>query len=251
MNIVLIPARGGSKSIYKKNIALLGNKPLIYYTIEIAKQSKLIDKVFVSTDDIEIQSISENLGAEVPFLRPKEFANDISRDYDVIYHFLEWNKFDEINSLIYLRPDFPFRKLMLINEAIKKFRDSDCEILKSVFESKELPYFHLIKKNGFLSPVIDFNPDVLSSDDYKNLETIKNDYRLLLSKGVVARQFFPKPYYPSGYIDIFNPRFILKEKKIHSKRTIPFIVDEDCINIGSRDDLLMAEKIISNFNFEL
>ena len=72
MNIALIPARGGSKSIYKKNIALLGNKPLIYYTIEIAKQSKLIDKVFVSTDDIEIQSISENLGAEVPFLRPKK-----------------------------------------------------------------------------------------------------------------------------------------------------------------------------------
>ena len=247
MNIVLIPARGGSKSIYKKNIALLGNRPLIYYTIEIAKQSKLIDKVFVSTDDIEIQSISENLGAEVPFLRPKEFANDISRDYDVIYHFLDWFESDKINALIYLRPDFPFRKLKLINEAIKKFHDSDCEILKSVFESKELPYFHLIKNNGFLSPVIDYNPDVLSSDDYNNLGTIKNDYRLLLSKGVIARQFFPKPFYPSGYIDIFNPRVILKKKKIYSKKTIPFIVDADCINIGSKQDLLAAEKIVSKF----
>ena len=249
MNIALIPARGGSKSIYKKNIALLGNKPLIYYTIDIANKSKLIDKVFVSTDDIEIQRISKELGAKAPFLRPEKYANDIARDFDVIYHFLEWNKFDKINSLIYLRPDFPFRKLKLINKAIKKFHDSDCEILKSVFESKELPYFHFIIKKGFLSPVIDFNHDVLSNDDYNNLEAIKNDYRLLLSKGVVARQFFPKPFYPSGYIDIFNPSVILKKKKIYSKKTIPFIVDADCINIGSKDDLLTAEKIISNFKF--
>ena len=196
---------------------MLGNKPLIYYTIKIAKRSKLIDKVFVSTDDIEIQRISKNLGAEVPFLRPEKYANDIARDFDVIYHFLKWNKFDKMNALIYLRPDFPFRKLKLFDEAIKKFHDSSCNILKSVMESKELPYFHYIFRNEYISPVIDFDKRALSDDDYDKVKKVKNDFNELLGLGIVARQFFPKSYYPSGYIDIFNPRFILEKRKIYSR----------------------------------
>jgi CMP-N,N'-diacetyllegionaminic acid synthase len=250
MNIALIPARGGSKSIYKKNITLLGKKPLIYYTIKIAKQSKLINKVFVSTDDVEIQKISKKLGAEVPFLRPKKYANDIARDFDVIHHFLNWNKLDKINSLIYLRPDFPFRKLEIINKAIKKYHDSDCNILKSVMESKELPYFHFICRNEYITPVISFGKRVLSDDDYNKVKKLKDNISELLSLGIVARQCFPKSYYPSGYIDIFNPKFILEKKKIYSKKTIPFIVDADCINIGSSKDLLIAEKIISKLNID-
>jgi len=251
MNIALIPARGGSKSIYKKNIALLGNKPLIYYTIETAKKSKLIDKVFVSTDDIEIQKISQDLGAEAPFLRPEKYSADIARDFDVIYHFLKWNNFDKINALVYLRPDFPFRKLSLLNKAIKKFHDSDCDILKSVCESEKLPYFHCIIKNDYLVPIIDFNPRMLSDDDYENVRDIINDdYIQLLEKGIVARQFFPKSYYSTGYCEIFKPRFILEKKKLYSKNTIPFVVDGSIINVGSKAELLMAEKIISDFSFE-
>jgi len=251
MNIALIPARGGSKSIYKKNIALLGNKPLIYYTIEIAKKSKLIDKVFVSTDDIEIQKISQDLGAEAPFLRPEKYSTDIARDFDVIYHFLKWNKFDKINALIFLQPDFPFRKLKLINEAIIKFHNSDCDILQSVCESEKLPYHHCIINNGYLVPIIDFKPRMLSDDDYENMHDIIKDHHIqLLERGITARQFYPKSYYSTGYIWIFNPRFVLEKKKSYSKKTIPFVVDGSIISVGSSAELLMAEKIISDFSFE-
>ena len=82
------------------------------------------------------------------------------------------------------------------------------------------------------------------------MKKVKDDFNELLGLGIVARQFFPKSYYPSGYIDIFNPKFILEKKNIYSKKTIPFIVDADCINIGSSTDLLMAEKIITKFNFD-
>src|SRR3989338_8303858 len=88
--VAIIPARGGSKSIPHKNIALVGDKPLIYYTIREAKRSKLLDAIIVSTDDPKIAGISKKYGADVPFLRPKKYATDTSRDIEFLKHAVLW-----------------------------------------------------------------------------------------------------------------------------------------------------------------
>ena len=86
----IIPARGGSKRVPKKNIRLLNNRPLIIYTIEAAKKSTKIDRLIVSTDDSEITEISQKAGAEVPFVRPAELARDDSPDKPVYLHAIQW-----------------------------------------------------------------------------------------------------------------------------------------------------------------
>ena len=90
--IAIIPARGGSKRIPRKNIKDFYGKPLIAYSIEVAKESKLFDKILVTTDDEEIASIAKKYGADVPFIRPKELADDFSGTADVVKHALEWLK---------------------------------------------------------------------------------------------------------------------------------------------------------------
>ena len=89
----LIPARGGSKRLPRKNVKLLGNKPLIAWSIDTAKASKYIDRVIVSTDDKEIKHIAEEYGAEVPFLRPEHLSNDHASSFDVIKHAIVFFKF--------------------------------------------------------------------------------------------------------------------------------------------------------------
>jgi len=96
--IVIIPARGGSKGVPRKNIKPLLGKPLIAWTIEQAKMSKHIDKLIVSTDDKEIAEISQKYGAEVPFLRPKELAKDESPTIDTIMHAINW--FEEKENIL-------------------------------------------------------------------------------------------------------------------------------------------------------
>ena len=88
--LALIPARGGSKGLPKKNIIDLAGNPLIYYSIKVAKESKLINRVIVSTDNEEIAELSRKLGAEVPFIRPKFLAQDLTPDFPVFSHTLMW-----------------------------------------------------------------------------------------------------------------------------------------------------------------
>ncbi len=90
--VAIIPARGGSKRIPRKNIKDFHGKPLIAYSIQTALESKLFDKVIVTTDDEEIAEIAKKYGAEVPFIRPKELSDDFSGTADVIEHALKWLK---------------------------------------------------------------------------------------------------------------------------------------------------------------
>lgn len=97
MNIAIIPARGGSKRIPKKNIKLFNGKPLIAYSIEVAKQSGLFDRIIVSTDDEEIASVAKHLGAEVPFIRPQELSDDFTGTNQVVAHTITWLNENNIN----------------------------------------------------------------------------------------------------------------------------------------------------------
>ena len=121
--IVIIPARGGSKRLARKNISILNDKPLIYYTIEAAKRASEINKVYVSTEDDEIAKIAEDYGANVPFLRPKELSSDLVTADEAVKDMLQKLIVKEdflIDYVILLQPTSPFITVKHLNNAIKK-----------------------------------------------------------------------------------------------------------------------------------
>lgn len=118
----LIPARGGSKGISRKNLQEVGGKPLIAYTIEAALASESLAGVIVSTDDEEIADVARGLGAQVPFLRPAEFASDSASDLQVMKHFCDWmaGQGQGVEQLVYLRPTTPFKTAQDIDQVVAK-----------------------------------------------------------------------------------------------------------------------------------
>src|SRR5712691_8558405 len=138
----LITARGGSKSIPRKNVAVVGGKPLIAWTIEAAQESKSVDRVLVSTDDEEISQISKHWGAEVPFLRPANLAQDDSPHIPVVVHAVEWldarekNAFDE---LILLQPTSPLRTAEDIDNAVGLLHEKNAASVVIVSEACSHP----------------------------------------------------------------------------------------------------------------
>lgn len=152
--LFVITARGGSKGIPGKNIKALGGKPLIYYAIEEARKVAEDCDICVSTDSIEIKEKVEEVGLEVPFLRPKELAQDESGSYEVLIHALDYYKSQGITyeKLVILQPTSPFRTAQHIREAIELYEGS-IDMVVSVFEAKSNPYYNLYEEdsNGFLS----------------------------------------------------------------------------------------------------
>jgi CMP-N,N'-diacetyllegionaminic acid synthase len=151
--LVIIPARGSSKGVPGKNIKLLKDKPLIYYTIEAAREVFSDDVICVSTDDVVIKECVEKTGLLVPFLRPKELATDVSGTYEVLLNALNYYEANKYfpDTIILLQPTSPFRNSKHIKAALKLF-DSNNDMLVSVHETKANPYFLLFEEDehGFL-----------------------------------------------------------------------------------------------------
>ena len=149
MKLGLIPARGGSKGIKKKNIKNLLGKPLISYTIEIALACSLLDKVIVSTDDPEIAEISKEWGAEVPFQRPADLAKDNTPMMPVMQHAIESVETiykEKVNILILLDPTSPLRKVEDIEQALFIFnKDKTCQAVASGCAAHHNPYFNMVR----------------------------------------------------------------------------------------------------------
>jgi CMP-N,N'-diacetyllegionaminic acid synthase len=134
--IGIIPARGGSKGVLKKNIKLLNNKPLIAYTIEAALESKL-DLVIVSTDDSEIATVSEKYGATVPFLRPEHLASDSAKSLPVMQHalaFMEEKLGKTFDAVMMLQPTTPHRTFEDINDSIDLLEATNADSVISVVD---------------------------------------------------------------------------------------------------------------------
>ena len=133
----IIPARGGSKGIPGKNIKMIAGKPLIEWTIEAAKKSKLLTRVIVSTDDEKIAEVAKQYGAEVPFLRPKDIAQDLSTDVEFLIHALDWLKANqgyEPEIIVRLPPTSPLRTAAHIDEGIKKLMDTpEADAVRPIF----------------------------------------------------------------------------------------------------------------------
>jgi CMP-N,N'-diacetyllegionaminic acid synthase len=156
--LAIITARGGSKGILRKNIKLLAGKPLIAYTIEAAKKSKYLTRCIVSTDDKEISNISEQYGADIPFLRPDELAQDESKSIDVIIYTV--NKLEEYEKkydyVMILQPTSPLRTSEDIDECIKKIVDTEADSVMSMMELSDFSLKKLKKiKNDKIEPYVE------------------------------------------------------------------------------------------------
>jgi len=165
MVLGLIPARGGSKGIKKKNIRHLLGKPLISYTVECAHACSFIDKVVVSTDDSEIAEISREWGAEVPFIRPPELAKDDTPMLPVMQHAVESVEAiyrERVNILILLDPTSPLRKVKDVEEALSLFsRDGACQAVVYGCEAHRSPYFNMVRvEDGFVQILMQTDKDI-------------------------------------------------------------------------------------------
>lgn len=138
MIVAIVPARGGSKGIPRKNITLCANKPLISWTIQSALESKLLDKIYVSTEDREIARISRKYGAEV-LKRPEHLATDDSLIVETLKYHLE-NDIQNTKTLVMLQPTSPIREPDLIDFCIEKYKTSDCDSLATGFDLRFVPY---------------------------------------------------------------------------------------------------------------
>ena len=134
-NIALIPARGGSKGIFRKNIKLFNTKPLIYWSIKTAFESDFIERVIVSTEDEEIADIARSFSAEVPFLRPKELAEDYSLGIEPVIHALD--NLSNISNILLMQPTSPLRRAKDINGIFKLRSKLNAESAVSVSKAKK------------------------------------------------------------------------------------------------------------------
>lgn len=185
----LIPARGGSKGVPRKNIRTLAGYPLIAYSIIACKKSKFINRVVVSTDDEEIAKVSTLFGAEVPFIRPSEYSQDGSKDIDVIKHFYS---VEGEQDLAFVRPTTPLREPHVMDKIISEYQQKKDDItgLRSAHELSESPYKYFKIENGLFTGFFD---DFNGIKDYANL----------------PRQVFPVAYHPNGYLDIVKKETVL------------------------------------------
>lgn len=149
--LAIVPARGGSKGIPKKNIIDVNGKPLIAYTLEEAKKSKYIDQIVVSTDDQKIKEVSDRYGDFVPFMRPAELATDEAKTIDVVLHVIE--ELPDYDLLILLQPTSPLRRVEHIDEAFEKLIESGKDSLVSLTKVKKHPnwMFYVDDKGNMVS----------------------------------------------------------------------------------------------------
>lgn len=227
--LAIIPARGGSKGIPRKNIKTLAGKPLIAWSIEAGKKSKYIDRIIVSTEDKEIRDISLVYGAEVPFLRPKELAQDNTSSVDTIVDVIM--KLKDIEKLEYdfvllLQPTSPLRNEKHIDESI--------DLLISNLDK----YNALISVTELEHPVY-WNRNIDDSQRLRNfMEYDKNkNYR---------RQDFMKTYRLNGAIYLIKTDAFLNYKNFETKDTLAYIMNrKSSIDIDCIDDLELAEYYMS------
>tara|TARA_Y100001935_G_C17176548_1_gene442909 strand:- start:140 stop:838 length:699 start_codon:yes stop_codon:yes gene_type:complete len=224
--LTVIPARGGSKSIPRKNIKYFRGLPLIQYSIDYSLKSNLVEQTLVSTDDKEIAKVSQNLGAEVPFLRPVRLADDDVQDFPVFEHALinaEQIYKKQFDLVVLLRPTSPLRPKGLIEKGVELLlKNKQASSLRSVTCSLQHPYRQWYKDGDFIRGFV---------ENQKNIEP----YNL-------PRQKLQKLFFQSGDIEIIKRETILSGS-ISGKNVIPLLIDQkDVHDIDSYSDFINAER---------
>lgn len=226
--LALIPARGGSKSVPRKNVLPIAGKPLIVHSIDQALSARLVTRTLVSTDDAEIAEVARGAGAEVPFTRPKEYAEDDSTDFEVIFHALSWLAWNEgyvPDLVVHLRPTEPVRDVRRIDEAIRTIqKHPDADSLRSVSVADQSPYKMWTLDGPYMEPVIrvDGVPEAHS----------------------MPRQKLPMVYRQNGYVDIVRTMTVLGLRSICGDRVLPFVVEHEVLGLDYADQIGDLERAL-------
>lgn len=230
MNILaVIPARAGSKSVPHKNIRLIGGKPMLAHSIGHALESKYITRVIVSTDSEQYADIAREYGAEVPFLRPAEYATDTALDYDVFYHALNWLKKEEdyeADIVVQLRPTYPIRDVNDIDNMIQMLIDNpEADSVRSMAKATEIPYKMWLK-------------DEAGDHKVKPLMTdIPECYNM-------PRQQLPEVYYQNACVDVFRPAVVLEQHSMSGEHILGYEMTEN-FDIDTEEEFERATQYLN------
>lgn len=224
--LAVIPARGGSKSVPRKNIKKVDGRPLIEYSIDHCIEAVNINRVIVSTDDQEIKEVAKTAGAEAPFLRPVEISGDFEGDYSCIRHCLDWLNANENyrpELIAHVRCTTPVRDVSKIDEAIRFFlAHEDFDSLRAVAPASFSPY-----KMWTIDDAQALNPIVPHSD-------YDEPYNQ-------PRQLLPKAYQQDGFLDLIRYKTIMDKLSVTGEKILPFILDAASPDI---DDLADIESLL-------
>ena len=220
-------ARGGSKGVPGKNIRLLAAKPLIAYAIETAFQSQFINRVVVSTDDEKIAQIAQDFGAEVPFIRPKELAQDNSPEWLAWQHAIrtlkERDNGRELDVFVSIPPTSPLRTVEDVDSCIHSFLDNDVDVVITVKNASRHPSFNMVS---------------IDEDGYATL--------ILPPSGIISRRQDVSPVYDMTTVAyVANPKFIMEAKSIFDGKIKTVIIPEErAVDIDTELDFEIVELMM-------
>ena len=219
--LALIPARGGSKGIARKNVREIGGKPLLAWSIEHALGSALIERTIVSTEDEEIAGIARAHGAEV-LERPAELAADDSTDLDVFRHAL--GALGEVPEVVvHLRPTSPLRSVETVDAAIRRLLDDpDADSLRSVSWPKQSPFKMWRESGGYLEPLLNDLPEAYN----------------------LPRQSLPEVWWQNGYVDVVRSRTVLERSSMTGTRILAFPIEGPIVELDYEASVAEAERLL-------
>ena len=230
--LAIIPARGGSKGIPRKNIRNFSGYPLIAWSIAAAKQSETVTRIIVSTDDAEIAAVARAWGAETPFLRPAEFAQDKTTDLPVFVHALEWLEQNEgyrPEVVVQLRPTSPIRPTGLVDAAVRTLlENAEADSVRGIVPAGQNPHKMWRLPQGKEGPM----------HNLLAVEGIDEPYN-------APRQILPDVYWQTGHIDAIRPSAILNGS-MSGKTIYPLLIDPDfTVDIDNLRDWARYEWLVA------
>jgi len=229
--LVVVPARGGSKGIPRKNLQLLAGKPLVAHAVETGRAATLVDRVVCSTDDPEIADAARAAGADVPFLRPANLAADTSEDWPVFMHaldFLDTRESYRPDLIVNLRPTSPLRTPTHVDDAIRLLLRTGADSVKAVCLARQHPHkMWLRQPDGGLEPYL------------------KTPFRLDRGPDVPRAQL-EDIYWQNGVVDVTRREVILEQGVMIGRRVAGLVTrPAESIDIDTPLDLLLAELLLA------
>ena len=230
--LAIIPARGGSKGIPRKNIRNFAGYPLIAYSIAAGLKSELVTRVIVSTDDDEIAEVSREFGAETPYIRPSVFAEDNTTDLPVFEHALKWlaeNENYHPDMVVQLRPTSPIRPVGCVDDAIRILLDNpEVDSVRGVVPAGQNPHKMWRLPDG----------ENAAMQNLLNVDGIAEPFN-------APRQSLPPIYWQTGHIDAIRSRVIVAQKSMTGKNIFPLMIDPDyTVDIDNLSDWARYEWLV-------
>lgn len=226
--LALIPARSGSKSVPHKNIREINGKPMLAYSIEHAQNSGYITRIIVSTDSEEYARIAREYGAQAPFLRPAEYAQDSSTDLEVFEHALNWLKKEEQYEpelVVQLRPTYPLRSVKDIDNMIEMLlEDAGLDSVRSIGPAREVAHkmWYRDEQSGVIRPILQDIPEAYN----------------------MPRQQLPKIYYQNACIDVIRTATILEKHSMSGDAIAGYVMEEN-FDIDTEKEFERAAQVLS------